>query len=202
MLVYGIGMDFNQHEMREILGWLLLVGVLHLFVGTYIWKRRICNGYMILIRQGRFSRWWHGLCLRVLGLCFAATLLAFGAVWLLLSIVRGRMGQEAWGAAVTEAFFLFFLNLCFLSTIQMLLVNLGQWEKLSFLAVMVIEVVSLYERAIWKEAAGWLPGSWKMYVRSSWALEGGYSVAVTSGIQILWILVCVWMGYKLLDRRR
>ena len=108
MLVYGIGMDFNQHEMREILGWLLLVGVLHLFVGTYIWKRRICNAYMILIRQGRFSRWWHGLCLRVLELCFAATLLAFGAVWLLPSIVRGRMGQETWGAAVPEAFFLLF----------------------------------------------------------------------------------------------
>lgn len=202
MLVYGIGADFSQYEMREILGWLLLVGLLHLIVGNFVWKRRVCHAYMSLIRQGRFSKWWHGLCLRVLGLCFAATLLAFAVVWLLSFIVGGRMGQEAVGITVLKAFFLFYLNTCFFGTIQMLLVNLGQWEKLSFLAVMVAEVLSLYGKALGKGAAYWLPGSWKMYIRSSWALEEGYSPAMAIGIQILWILVCAWMGYKLLDRRR
>lgn len=202
MLMYGLAADISQHEMREILGWLLLTGVLHLAAGNFIWKRRVSHEYMRLIRYGCFSKWWHGLYARVLGLCLALTLLVFAAAWVFQFAVWGRPVQELMEIGFLQAFYLFFLNFCFFSVIQMLLINMGQWEKFSFLMVMVIEVLSLYGKAIWKESVYWMPGSWKMYIRSSWYLEEGYNAAVTSAIQMIWILVCFLIGYKLLDRRK
>ena len=202
MLVYGLAADTSRHEMREILGWLLLTGVLHLAAGNFIWKRRVSHEYMRLIRHGRFSGWWHGLYARVLGLCLVLTLSVFAAAWIFQLTVWDWPVRKVMGAAALQAFFVFFLNLCFFSVIQMLLINMGQWEKFSFLMVMVTEVLSLYGKAVWKEAVYWMPGSWKMYLRSSWYLEEGYNAAVTSAIQAVWILVCFLTGYKLLDRRK
>lgn len=201
-LLYGFEADIRKYEMREIFFWLLMIALLHLIVGNFVAKRRIHKEYMRIIRYGRFSKWWHGLCIRVIGICFVSTVAVFAISVGFQTLKWGRTVQEVMGITAFQAFGLFLLNVCFLSVIQVLLVNLGQWEKLSFLIVTVIEVVSLYGRSILKEAACWLPGSWKMYKRSSLALPEGYNGVVIVAIQIVFIVACICIGYKLSDRRK
>lgn len=201
-LIYGFQTDIRKYEMKDILGWLLVIVLVHFLAGNYIARRQVHKEYMRLIRQGCFSKWWHRLCIRVLCLCLVLTAVVFIVSLLFQVTVWGLDFGEAWGDAPLQAFFLLLLNFCFLSTFQMLIINLEQGEKLSFLLPVVVEVVSLYGGLIWEEGACWIPGSWKMYCRSSLSLQAGYHVAVTSVIQILWIAACCLIGYKLLDRRR
>lgn len=201
-LIYGFQTDLGQYAMRDISGWLLVIAVLHLLAGNFIAGRQVRKEYMRLIRQGRFSKWWHRLSIRVLCLCLVSTAVVFIVSLLFQTTIRRLDFGEAWGDAPLQAFFLFLFNFCFLSTFQLLLINLEQGEKLSFLLPAVVEVVSLYGGLIWKEGACWIPGSWKMYCRSSLSMQAGYYVGVTSVIQILWIAACCLIGYKFLDRRR
>ena len=201
-LIHGFQTNIREYEMRDLFGWLLVVTLLHFLAGNFIARRQVHNDYMRLIRLGCFSKWWHRLCIQVLCLCLALTAAVF-SVSLLSRIMRWGMNL---GAALGElpllAFFLFFLNFCFLTTFQMLVINLEQGEKLSFLLMAVVEVLSLYGGLICGEWACWMPGSWKMYCRSDLSVPAGYSVTVIPMIQFLWVALCCQIGYKWLDRRR
>lgn len=198
-LLYGFETDIRKYELRYIFSWLLVVVVLHFIVGYFIARCQVRNSYMKLIRQGRFSRWWHLLCIRIFGLCLLSTGVAFVISQLSQMLSWGKDFGEALGTAPLQAFLLFLLNYCFLSTFQLMLINLEQGEKLSFLLPVVVEVVSLYGGLIREGWACWLPGSWKMYCRSSLFFPSGYPVAVTGVIQAAGIAVCGWLGYKLLE---
>ncbi len=200
--IYGFETDIGKYDLRYIYGCLLLVSLLHFLAGNFIARRQVRREYMKLIRQGRLERWWHLLCIWLLGVSLLLTVLAF-AVSLLSRMLGWRMEfWEALGEAPLLSFFLLLLNYCFLSTFQLVMINLEQGEKLSFLLPIVVETVSLYGGVLGGKWACWLPGSWKMYCRSSLFLPGGYPVAVTTVIQLVWILVCGCMGYKLLEKRR
>lgn len=201
-LIYGFQTDIRRYEMRDIFGWLLVIALVHFLAGNFIAGRRVHREYTRLIRQECFSSWWHRLSIRVLCLCLVLTAVVFIVSLLFQTTIQGPDFGEALGDVPLQAFFLFLLNFCFLTTFQQLIINLEQGEKLSFLLLVAVEVVSLYGGLICEEGACWIPGSWKMYCRSSRSLQAGYHVAVTSVIQILWIAACCLIGYKLLDRRR
>lgn len=201
-LIYGFETDIRSYELRYILGWLLAVAVLHFLVGYFITRRQVRREYMKLIRQGYFRGWWHQLSIRMLGLCLLSTGAAFVISLLSRMLAWGEQFGEVLGKAPLQAFLLFLLNYCFLSTFQLVLINLEQGEKLSFLLPVVVETVSLYGGLIREEWACWMPGSWKMYCRSNLFLPGGYPVAVISVIQAVWIVSCCLFGYKFLERRR
>lgn len=201
-LIYGFQTDIREYMMRDIWGWLLGIVLLHFLAGNFIARQQVRNEYMRLIRLEYFSKWWHRLCIRVLCLCLVLTAAVFSVSLLFRTAGWGMDFGTVLGAAPLQAFFLFLLNFCFLSTFQMLVINLEQGEKLSFLLMAAVEVISLYGGLICGEGVCWMPGSWKMYCRSSLSVQAGYPVIVTSAIQILWIAACCRIGYKWLDRRR
>lgn len=201
-LIYGFQTDIREYEMRDIWGWLLGIALLHLLAGNFIARRQVRNEYMRLIRLECFSKWWHRLCVRVLCLCLVLTVAVFSVSLLVRTAGWGMGLGTALGEAPLPAFFLFLLNFCFLSTFQMLVINLEQGEKLSFLLVAAVEVISLYGGLICGEGVCWMPGSWKMYCRSSLFMQAGFPVTMISTVQILWIAACCRTGYRLLDRRR
>ena len=166
-LIYGFQTDIREYVMRDIWGWLLGIVLLHLLAGNFIARRQVRNEYMRLIRLECFSKWWHRLCMRVLCLCLVLTAVVFFVSLLVRTAGWGMDLKTALGEAPLPAFFLFLLNFCFLSTFQMLLINLEQGEKLSFLLMAAVEVISLYGGLICGEGGFWMPGSWKMYCRSS-----------------------------------
>ena len=201
-LMYGFEANIRIYEVQDLFGWLLVVALMHFLAGNFIAGRQVRNNYMRLVRLGCFSKWWHRLCIQVLCLCLALTAAAF-SVSLLARIMRWGMDLDAaLGEFPLPAFFLFLLNFCFLTTFQMLVINLEQGEKLSFLLMAVVEVLSLYGWVICLNWVCWMPGSWKMYCRSDRFVPTGYSVTVISMIQFLWIVLCCRIGYKWLDRRR
>lgn len=143
-LIYGFQTDIREYVMRDIWGWLLGIVLLHLLAGNFIARRQVRNEYMRLIRLECFSKWWHRLCMRVLCLCLVLTAVVFFVSLLVRTAGWGMDLKTALGEAPLPAFFLFLLNFCFLSTFQMLLINLEQGEKLSFLLMAAVEVISLY----------------------------------------------------------
>lgn len=195
-LIYGFEINLNKYEMKEIFLWIFVKCILNVLVGNFIAKRKIQNRYYYLIRQGSFSRWWHRLVVDTLMLSFILLIIMFMGVSIFQLMILKKGYSEVVKAAILQAFFLYFSNFCFINTIQILIINIRNGEKISFLIVSVIEILSLYSGNLFGKIGCWLPGSFCMYKRSSFFVGSGYSVCASMLIQIMWIIVCFFIGNR------
>lgn len=201
-LIYGFEVDIRQYEIWDITFWLLMVCLMHLTAGNYIYKHNISREYLSLIRTGRFSQWWYQLYARVLGLDFVLVVLAFVLSVTVQAGVWKLPVSQVVGGPVAQAFVLFFLNICSLSAVQMLMIHSGKGEKWAFFLMVFVEALSLYMGIEWGYKACWLPGSWKMLRRSSLYVARGYLVMVTTVLQVTVIGGCWLWGWRVCNQKK
>jgi|GEM_PF-4464957 len=201
-LIYGFEMNLINYDLKDILLWMLVMSTLYMITGRYIEKRKISNSYFKLIRFGRIQKLWHKVCMSVLLLSLVLVLLLFSTVVLYQYIFAAETFDKMILSKITQAFFIFIINFFTMNMVQSLLINLTNGEKISFMVIMLIEILSLYFGIVSERVGYWLPGSFMMYARSSFFTEMGYNVTVSMTIQLVFDIILFFGGYKIIMRRK
>ena len=188
--LYGFGGNINNYSQREILFYMLFFSVLIYFSGKNMEKDVVRGRYFKLIRYKSYSHWWKLLCLRTFA---KSIILVMFAVILFFLCSNSRIYLFDFLYAVS----LWMFGLTTVNMFQLLLINSNCGVKISFMVIMVIEVLSLYGTVFGKRVAPFLPGSFLMFRRSSFIMEGGFSWMWVIVIQVL-INVCIFIfGYRI-----
>lgn len=194
-LILGFEGDLSQYPMRNILFWILAIGILHLVIGRFIEKRSIAKDYFHLIRYATLKNWWLRLCGKVLLLCVSGTLFL-----LFMAVIFAPADNLLSITIVVRAYMLCFAHITLFSFVTILTINCWNGEKISFAAIMLVEIFSLYSGILSPAIACYLPGSIAMYRRSSWYVPEGFPAISLLATEIALIAVILLFGHKTLER--
>ena len=196
--ILGFESNLSQYPMREILFWILEMGLLYFIIGRFIEKRSIVKDYFHLIRYASLKKWWMRLCGKVFLLCVLGILLLF-----FIAIVFQYIGQfdNIPSVAMTvRAYMLYLANVTLFSFLMILIINCWNEERISFAIVILMEIFSLYGGIISSSLTCYLPGSIAMYRRSSWYVMEGFQATGLLTVEIGVAVTIFRFGYKGLER--
>lgn len=195
--ILGFEKDLSQYPMREILFWILTIGLFHFAIGQFIEKKSIAKDYLALVRYSDLRKWWRCLCGKILLRCAAGIALLF-----FVCIIFQNMWQAEYMSDVTimKAYFLYFTNMTIFSFLALLIINCWNGEKICFAIIMFIEVCSLYGGIMFPSIACYLPGSFAMYRRCIWHVTDGFWPIYFLAVEIALILLFILFGYRWIER--
>lgn len=199
-LLYGFSDHIYDYTNKEIYIWILCIGIINLISWLYVTRNAMTSHYMKLIRYQKVSAWWYQSCGRVIGFSSLLAVLWYGILilfqYVIPFIVSGMDCEIAsvletiCGKSVIFAFLLFAAALIMMNLFQNLLVQWTYGAKLSFLAVILVEVLSLYAGVAFPESVNYFPGSFLMYNRSNLAASHGFHVEF---VFILEFVICLFV---------
>lgn len=193
--ILGFESDLSRYPMRDIWSWILAIGLLHLVIGRFIEKKSITKDYFHLIRYAALKKWWLRLGGEVLLLCMSGTMVLF-----IVSAIFAQAENVLGMTIVAGAYILCFAHITLFSFITILIINCWNGEKISFAAVMIVEIFSLYGGILSPAIACYLPGSLAMYRRSSWYISEGFPAMCLLAAEIVLASAIFLFGYKTLAR--
>lgn len=178
--------------------WLFPIGIYLLIIGFRLGRNKQ-NRRFVIIRCGRIQKWWkHYFWRNLLQGAFAAV--CFPALFGLMDLIVLQMftGDRK---ETTAIFVLWTVHAMVLSALFLFLETL-KIKKLIPAVILLLEGLTFLNGFRFKEIAGFMFGSWGMYVQSN-LKEGryGFSAIRVMLVQAAVIMACYWLGGYLLKRR-
>lgn len=191
-IIYGLMPNIAEHSAKEIFLFLLILSFYIVALGAYIEKKDESRQYSTLIRYGNFAGWWRNRWIKTLLLSTALV----GGMFAVLGLIDIIWSVSLFYAGWLCPLILWCVNICVLSTVQLICAYLWNELRLSVLWLIGIYVISVYGHQFLGSYVCFLPGSFIMLRRFS-VMDGSSSMELVILGELIFIMAAGIFGHRL-----
>lgn len=195
VIIYGFQTEISAYSLRDICCFLLVYAIMLVLLGRMAEKQTVELNYMRLLRIQDYRIWWCKIWKRMLAKALLMVGIMFGGIAIFDIIFQRNDFRDG----VILPLVLWCAHICVLSSILILMGNFSRGFFISFFAIMVGQIFSLYAGLYLGNVANYLPGSFIMGCRTT-GMNGTMPTGLLLFIEIACIVVIGIFGHQVYRR--